>query len=109
MSRVVAGDCVESGGNSGGGTDGSSPGGGPGGGPDGLGLGRLSISAAQMKQSLMRADAGGHTSERELEEMLRALDLDNDGRVQMEDFVRLLVNEQNFPQTTTECDKCVLL
>ncbi len=32
--------------------------------------------------------------EKEVEEMLRELDLDGDGKVRMEDFVRLLVSDQ---------------
>ncbi len=48
------------------------------------------ISADRMKQSLMCAET--KTSEKEIEEMLSALDLDHDGKVRMDDFVRLLVS-----------------
>ena len=68
-----------------------------------------------MKHTLMCAES--RTSEREVEEMLAALDLDNDGKVNMEDFVRLLVSEQqrNGGNGTpdvgdqTACEKCVIL
>ena len=66
----------------------------------------LTITADQMKASLMCAEA--KTSEVEIEEMLKALDLDHDGKVRMDDFVRLLVNDQKFPQQQS-CDKCVIL
>ena len=55
---------------------------------DSLG-GALTISADKMKQSLMCAE--NKTSEKEIEEMLKALDLDQDGKVGMDDFVRLLI------------------
>ena len=68
------------------------------------------ISADQMKHSLMCAE-GGKTTERDVDEMLHELDLDKDGKVKMEDFVRLLVNETNFPpsQSTTSCNRCCIL
>ena len=49
------------------------------------------ITAEQMKRCLMCAEV--KTTEVELEEMLDALDLDHDGKVRMEDFVRLLVTD----------------
>ena len=44
--------------------------------------------------------------ESELEEMLSALDLDGDGKVKMEDFLRLLVipNNDNGSQTSEFAD-----
>ena len=44
--------------------------------------------------------------ESELEEMLSALDLDGDGKVKMEDFLRLLVipNNDNGSQTSESTD-----
>ena len=44
--------------------------------------------------------------ESELEEMLSALDLDGDGKVKMEDFLRLLVipNNDNGSQTSESAD-----
>ena len=69
------------------------------------------ISADQMKHSLMCAEGGKRTTEREVDEMLTELDLDQDGKVKMEDFVRLLVNETNFPpsRSTTSCNRCCVL
>ena len=44
--------------------------------------------------------------ESELEEMLSALDLDGDGKVKMEDFLRLLVipNNDNGSQTSESAE-----
>ena len=64
------------------------------------------ITADQMKRGLLFGEV--KTSQNELDEMLQALDLDHDGKVQLEDFVRLLVNEQEMAQKST-CDKCVIL
>ena len=65
------------------------------------------ITADQMKRGLLCAEV--KTSPNELEEMLQALDLDHDGKVHLEDFVRLLVNEQTNYTSKSSCDRCLIL
>lgn len=66
------------------------------------------ISAERIKHSLMLGES--KATEQEVEEMLKVLDLDHDGEIQMEDFVRLLVSESNGSNfSTTSCAKCIIL
>jgi len=51
------------------------------------------ISAERMRHSLLAGDDKGEV---DVDEMLAALDPDGDGRVRVEDFVRLLVCDDEF-------------
>jgi Ca2+-binding EF-hand superfamily protein len=69
------------------------------------------MTAEQMRRCLF-AEMKSNCAEVELEEMLLALDLDNDGKVRMDDFVRLLATEhsQLVREETPNCaDKCIIL
>lgn len=72
------------------------------------------MTADQMRRCLF-SEVKAACSEVELEEMLSALDLDQDGIVRMDDFVRLLATEKksllnNEQKSSVNCaDKCVIL
>ncbi len=64
------------------------------------------MTAEQMKRCLF-AEMKTTTAEVELEEMLSALDLDNDGKVRMDDFLRLLATEESLMQEDSNNQNCV--
>ena len=68
------------------------------------------LTSEEMRRCLF-AEMKTSCAENELKEMLKALDQDNDGKVKMEDFVRLLSTHDSIDvQEESSCaEYCVIL
>ena len=69
------------------------------------------LTAEQMRQCLF-AEMRTNYVDVELAEMLTALDLDNDGKVKVDDFVRLLTTENAIIKETQNwncVENCIIL
>ena len=74
------------------------------------------LTAEQMRRCLF-AEMKNNYVDTELNEMLKALDQDNDGKIKVDDFVRLLTNENSIIKddrdgggSNLRCgDSCVIL
>ena len=69
------------------------------------------MTAEEMRRYFF-ADLKSSCADNELKDMLKALDQDHDGKVKMEDFVRLLAAEHSVDsqEETSNCTEyCVIL
>ena len=63
------------------------------------------LTAEQMRTCLF-AEMRTNYVDIELNEMLKALDQDNDGKIKVDDFVRLLTNENSIIKEDGENSRC---